>query len=179
MRDAYGGVSLIRDIGALVSKEAGSWWGSKEITWGVTAKGLSNGSELTQYNHSLSGDGYGNALHATADGDWLFGLGGDDQLISDKSQVTFVGGAGNDVMTAVGGGNTFLFSGAFGFDAINGYQGSDKLLFMGVAGAGQGYDYKQHAAQSGADTVLKVGDFAVTLIGVGVTDLTDSSFVFA
>ncbi|UST93098.1 polyurethane esterase [Pseudomonas siliginis] len=179
VRDAYGGVSLTRDIGALVSKEAGSWWGSKEITWGVTAKGLSNGSELTQYNHSLSGDGYGNALHATADGDWLFGLGGDDQLISDKSQVTFVGGAGNDVMTAVGGGNTFLFSGAFGFDAINGYQGSDKLLFMGVAGAGQGYDYKQHAAQSGADTVLKVGDFAVTLIGVGVANLTDSSFVFA
>ncbi|MFJ4590230.1 polyurethanase [Pseudomonas moraviensis] len=179
VRDAYGGISLTRDIGALVSKEAGSWWGSKELTWGVTAKGLSNGSELTQYNHSLSGDGYGNALHATADGDWLFGLGGDDQLISDKAQVTFVGGAGNDVMTAVGGNNTFLFSGAFGFDAINGYQGSDKLLFMGVEGAGQGYDYKQHAAQSGADTVLKIGDFAVTLIGVGVANLSDSSFVFA
>ena len=58
-------------------------------------------------------------------------------------------------------------------------QGSDKLVFMGVEGAGQGYDYKQHAAQSGADTVLKIGDYAVTLVGVGVANLSDSAFVFA
>ena len=109
----------------------------------------------------------------------MFGLGGDDTLISDKGHVTFVGGGGNDVMNAVGGNNTFLFSGAFGFDAINGYQGSDTLLFMGVEGAGQGYDYKQHASQAGGDTVLKIGEFAVTLIGVGVANLSDASFVFA
>jgi triacylglycerol lipase len=34
-------------------------------------------------------------------------------------------------------------------------------------------------AQTGGDTVLKIGDFAVTLIGVGVTNLSDSAFVFA
>ncbi|UQS16382.1 polyurethanase [Pseudomonas sp. HS6] len=179
VRDAYGGISMTRDIGALVSKESGSWWSSKEITWTVTGKGLANGSELTQYNHSLNGGALGETLKATADGDWLFGLGGDDHLFSDKAHVTFVGGAGNDVMNAVGGNNTFLFSGAFGFDAINGYQGSDKLVFMGVQGAGQGYDYKQHASQSGADTVLKIGEYAVTLVGVGVANLSDSSFVFA
>ena len=179
VRDAYGGLSMTRDIGALVSKEPGSWWGSKEVSYSVTANGLLNGNELIQYNHSLNGDAYGNTLAASIDGDWLFGNAGDDLLRSDKSQVTFVGGAGNDVMQASGGNNTFLFSGAFGFDAINGYQGSDKLLFMGVQGAGQGYDYKQHASQSGHDTVLKIGDFAVTLIGVGVANLSDSSFVFA
>ncbi|WP_248741561.1 MULTISPECIES: polyurethanase [unclassified Pseudomonas] len=179
VRDAYGGISMTRDIGAIVSKESGSMWSSKEITWTVTAKGLANGAELTQYNHSLNGGALGDTLKATADGDWLFGLGGDDHLVSDKAHVTFVGGAGNDVMNAVGGNNTFLFSGAFGFDSINGYQGSDKLVFMGVQGAGQGYDYKQHASQSGADTVLKIGDYAVTLIGVGVANLSDSSFVFA
>jgi hypothetical protein len=48
---------------------------------------LTNGSELTQYTHSLNGDAYGNALHASADGDWLFGLGGDDKLISDKEST--------------------------------------------------------------------------------------------
>lgn len=179
VRDAYGGISMTRDIGALVSKESGSMWSSKEITWTVTGKGLANGAELTQYNHSLNGGALGDTLKATADGDWLFGLGGGDHLFSDKAHVTFVGGAGNDVMNAVGGSNTFLFSGAFGFDSIHGYQGSDKLVFMGVQGAGQGYDYKQHAAQSGADTVLKIGDYAVTLIGVGVANLSDSSFVFA
>ena len=179
VRDAYGGLSMTRDIGALVSKEPGSWWGSKEVSYSVTANGLLNGNELIQYNHSLNGDAYGNTLAASIDGDWLFGNAGDDLLRSDKSQVTFVGGAGNDVMQASGGNNTFLFSGAFGFDAINGYQGSDKLLFMGVEGAGQGYDYKQHASQSGQDTVLKIGDFAVTLVGVGLDNLSPSGITFA
>ncbi|MGE8145324.1 polyurethane esterase [Pseudomonas frederiksbergensis] len=179
VRDAYGGISLTRDIGALVSKESGSWLSTKDVTYNVTANGLLNGTELTHYNHSLNGDAYGNTLAATTDGDWLFGHAGDDLLRSDKSHVTFVGGAGNDVMHASGGNNTFLFSGAFGFDAINGYQGSDKLVFMGVQGAGQGYDYKQHASQTGHDTVLKVGDFAVTLVGVGLDNLSTSSFTFA
>ncbi|MGF6128020.1 Ca2+-binding RTX toxin-like protein [Pseudomonas frederiksbergensis] len=179
VRDAYGGISLTRDIGALVSKESGSWLSTKDVTYNVTANGLLNGTELTHYNHSLNGDAYGNTLAATVDGDWLFGNAGDDLLRSDKSHVTFVGGAGNDVMHASGGNNTFLFSGAFGFDAINGYQGSDKLVFMGVQGAGQGYDYKQHASQTGHDTVLKVGDFAVTLVGVGLDNLSTSSFTFA
>lgn len=180
VRDAYGGISMTRDIGALVSKESGSWWGSKDITYNVTANGLLNGSELTHYNHSLNGDAYGNTLVASVDGDWLFGNAGDDLLRSDKSHVTFVGGAGNDVMHASGGGNnTFLFSGAFGFDAINGYQGSDKLVFMGVQGAGQGYDYAQHATQAGNDTVLKIGDYAVTLVGVGLDNLSASGITFA
>ncbi|PMY48532.1 MULTISPECIES: polyurethane esterase [Pseudomonas] len=179
VRDAYGGISMTRDIGALVSKESGSWWGSKEVTYNVTANGLLNGTELTHYNHSLNGDAYGNTLVASVDGDWLFGNAGDDLLRSDKSHVTFVGGTGNDVMHASGGGNTFLFSGAFGFDAINGYQGSDKLVFMGVQGAGQGYDYTQHASQAGNDTVLKIGDYAVTLVGVGLDNLSASGITFA
>ncbi|CAN7494377.1 polyurethane esterase [Pseudomonas sp. LjRoot263] len=179
VRDAYGGISMTRDIGALVSKESGSWWGSKEVTYNVTANGLLNGTELTHYNHSLNGDAYSNTLVASVDGDWLFGNAGDDLLRSDKSHVTFVGGTGNDVMHASGGGNTFLFSGAFGFDAINGYQGSDKLVFIGVQGAGQGYDYTQHASQAGNDTVLKIGDYAVTLVGVGLDNLSASGITFA
>ncbi|WP_019579007.1 polyurethanase A [Pseudomonas mandelii] len=179
VRDAYGGISMTRDIGALVSKESGSWWGSKEVAYNVTANGLLNGTELTHYNHSLNGDASSNTLVASVDGDWLFGNAGDDLLRSDKSHVTFVGGTGNDVMHASGGGNTFLFSGAFGFDAINGYQGSDKLVFIGVQGAGQGYDYTQHASQAGNDTMLKIGDYAVTLVGVGLDNLSASGFVFA
>ncbi|AZD79907.1 polyurethanase [Pseudomonas chlororaphis] len=182
VRDAYGGISMTRDIGALVSKEPGFAWGlfSKEVTHSVTDQGLLAGNQLTPYNHSLNGDAYGNALVASVDGDWLFGHGGDDVLRSDKSDVTFVGGAGNDVMYSSGGGaNTFLFSGAFGFDAIHGYQGSDKLVFMGVAGAGQGYDYTQHLSQNGQDTLLSVGDYAVTLVGVAPDSLSAGGIVFA
>ncbi len=179
VRDAYGGISMTRDIGALVGKESGSWWSTQDVTYNVTANGLFNGTELTHYNHSLNGDAYGNSLAASVDGDWLFGNAGDDLLRSDKSHVTFVGGTGDDVMHATGDQNTFLFSGAFGFDAINGYQGNDKLVFMGIQGAGQGYDYKQHASQSGHDTVLKVGDFAITLVGVGLDSLSASGITFA
>lgn len=179
VRDAYGGISMTRDIGALVGKESGSWWSTQDVTYNVTANGLLNGTELTHYNHSLNGDAYGNSLAASVDGDWLFGNAGDDLLRSDKSHVTFVGGTGNDAMHTVGGQNTFLFSGAFGFDAINGYQGSDKLVFVGVQGAGQGYDYTQHVSQAGHDTVLKVGDFAVTLVGVGLDNLSASGITFA
>ncbi|WP_223512431.1 polyurethanase [Pseudomonas sp. GL-B-19] len=179
VRDAYGGISMTRDIGALVGKESGSWWSTQDVTYNVTANGLLNGTELTHYNHSLNGDAYGNSLAASVDGDWLFGNAGDDLLRSDKSHVTFVGGTGNDAMHTAGGQNTFLFSGAFGFDAINGYQGSDKLVFVGVQGAGQGYDYTQHVSQAGHDTVLKVGDFAVTLVGVGLDSLSASGITFA
>ncbi|KPU53948.1 lipase [Pseudomonas fluorescens] len=180
VRDAYGGISMTRDIGALVSQESGSWWSTRDITWTVTGNGLLNGNELTRYSHSLNGDALGNTLLADVRGDWLFGNGGDDVLCSDKGHVTFVGGNGNDVMHSTGdGSNTFLFSGAFGFDAINGYQGSDTLVFMGVEGAGQGHDYRQHASQAGQDTVLKVGDFSVTLVGVVLDNLSTSGFVFA
>lgn len=181
VRDAYGGISLTRDIGALVSKEPGFAWGlfKKDVSHSVTDAGLLAGNQLTAYNHSLNGDAYGNSLAASFEGDWLFGHGGDDVLRSEHSQVTFVGGAGNDVLYASGGSNTFLFSGAFGFDTVHGYQGSDKLVFLGVEGAGQGYDFSQHLAQSGQDTVLSVGDYSVTLVGVAADSLSGAGIVFA
>ena len=182
VRDAYGGISMTRDIGALVSHEAGSWWQllGKDVSYSVTADGLQNGNQWTAYNHSLNGDAYGNALVASVNGDWLFGHGGDDLLSSDKANVTFVGGAGNDDMYSSGGGsNTFLFSGNFGLDLIHGYQSSDKLVFMGVPGIDAHYDYSQHLSQSGNDTLLKVGDYSVTLVGIGMEGLNGSGIVFA
>jgi len=182
IRDAYGGISMTRDVGALVSHETGSWWQlfGKDVSHSVTADGLQNGNQWTAYNHSLNGDAYGNALVASVDGDWLFGHGGDDLLSSDKANVTFVGGTGNDVMhSSGGGGNTFLFSGNFGFDLIHGYQNTDKLVFMGVPGVDAHYDYSQHLSQNGNDTLLSVGEFSVTLVGVGMDSLSGSGLVFA
>src|SRR5207253_8158557 len=75
LRDAYGGISLTRDIGALVSKEPGWLWGALNnvVTHYVTQAGLRSGTELSLYSHSLNGDAYGNSLAAGFDGDWLFG----------------------------------------------------------------------------------------------------------
>ncbi|WP_430443908.1 MAG: polyurethane esterase [Pseudomonas piscis] len=182
IRDAYGGISMTRDIGALVSHEQGSFWqwGGRDVTYSLSADGMFDGHAWYAYNHSLNGDGYGNTLLAGVDGDWLFGHDGNDFLGSDRPNVTFVGGSGNDVMQSGGGGvNTFLFSGNFGDDLIHGYQASDKLVFMGVPGVDGHFDYSQHLSQSGGDTLLKVGDYSVTLLGVGMEGVNGSSFVFA
>ncbi|WP_409303189.1 polyurethanase [Pseudomonas sp. KCJK8993] len=182
IRDAYGGISMTRDIGALVSHEQGSFWqwGGRDVTYSLSADGMFDGQAWYAYNHSLNGDGGGNTLLAGVDGDWLFGHDGNDFLGSDRPNVTFVGGSGNDVMQSGGGGvNTFLFSGNFGDDLIHGYQASDKLVFMGVPGVDAHFDYSQHLSQSGGDTLLKVGDYSVTLLGVGMEGVNGSSLVFA
>ncbi|MBC2656319.1 polyurethanase [Pseudomonas sp. MSSRFD41] len=182
IRDAYGGISMTRDIGALVSHEQGSFWqwGGRDVTYSLSTDGMFDGHAWYAYNHSLNGDGGGNTLLAGVDGDWLFGHDGNDFLGSDRPNVTFVGGSGNDVMQSGGGGvNTFLFSGNFGDDLIHGYQASDKLVFMGVPGVDAHFDYSQHLSQSGGDTLLKVGDYSVTLLGVGMEGVNGSSLVFA
>ncbi|MBT2373059.1 polyurethane esterase [Pseudomonas fluorescens] len=177
INDAYGGISLTRDIGALVSKETSyiPWtsipWGSHDITYQVTGNGLLAGTDLTQYASSAKGDASNNVLTAHAAGDWLFGLDGDDHLIGNQGNDVFVGGAGNDLMVSGGGSNTFLFNGFFGNDRIEGYQASDKLVFMGVPGLGQDYDYRSYASTVEDNTVLSFGENSVMLVGVGMTQL--------
>ncbi|MBT2342019.1 MULTISPECIES: polyurethane esterase [Pseudomonas] len=165
VRDAHGGISITRDIGTLVSQESGSFWGllKDEVSHGVTANGLVAGDHLTAYASAVKGSASNDTLVAHATGDWLFGQDGNDVLLGGVGSDTFVGGAGNDLMQSGGGSDTFLFNGAFGQDRISGYGAGDKLVFIGVQGAGEGYDYSQHLSQVGSDTLLQVGDSSVTL----------------
>ncbi|RMM49988.1 polyurethane esterase [Pseudomonas corrugata] len=180
MGDAHGGISITRDIGTLVSREPGSLWGmlKDEVSHSVTANGLVTAGNLTAYASSVNGSAADDTLMARATGDWLFGLDGNDQLVGGVGNDTFVGGSGNDVMQSGGGSDTFIFSGVFGQDRISGYDGGDKLVFLGIQGAGAGYDYSQHLSQVGADTLLTVGDNSVTLVGVGLGQVGDN-IVFA
>lgn len=177
VNDAYGGISMTRDIGALVSKETSYilWnsipWGSHDITYTVTGQGLLAGTALTHYVPSANGDAQDNVLTAHAAGEWLFGLGGDDHLIGGQGSNVFVGGAGNDLMVSGGGSNTFLFNGLFGNDRIEGYQASDKLVFMGIPDLGQQYDYRSHVSMFEDNALLSFGDNSVTLVGVNMTQL--------
>jgi len=181
VRDAQGGISLTRDIDTLVSKEPGLLWGlfKDEVSHSVTANGLLAGGNLTAYASSVNGSAANDTLVARATGDWLFGQDGDDVLVGGAGNDTFVGGAGNDVMQSGGGSDTFVFNGAFGQDRISGYEAGDKLLFIGVQDAGAGYDYSQHLSQVGSDTLLKVGDSSVTLVGVGLGQVGGEGIVFA
>ena len=181
VRDAHGGISVTRDIGTLVSKESGLFWGllKDEVSHSVTAKGLVSGSHVTTYASSVNGSTANDTLVAGASGDWLFGLDGHDRLVGGTGNDTFVGGSGNDVMQSGGGHDTFIFNGAFGQDQISGYDTGDKLVFLGVQGAGAGFDYRQHLSQVGNDTLLKVGDSSVTLVGVSLGQVDGEGMVFA
>ncbi|WP_016705124.1 polyurethanase A [Pseudomonas chlororaphis] len=181
VRDANGGISITRDIGAITSKEPGFLWGlfKDDVTHSVTDKGLLAGSNLTQYASSVKGDAAANTLTAHAGGDWLFGLDGDDHLIGGQGNDVLVGGAGNDLLQAGGGSNTFLFSGDFGQDRVLGYQSSDKLVFLGVEGVVANDDFRAHASTVGNDTLLTFGGDSVTLVGVSLDSLNGASITIA
>ncbi|RKS27591.1 hemolysin type calcium-binding protein [Pseudomonas sp. WPR_5_2] len=179
IRDANGGISITRDIGSIVSKEPGFLWGlfKDDVTHSVTANGLAAGNQLTQYVSSVNGGAGNDTLKAQVDGNWLFGLDGNDHLIGGKGNDVLVGGAGNDLLESGGGIDTFLFSGAFGHDRVLGYQANDKLVFLGVQGVAPNDDLRAHATAVGQDTVLSFGNDSVTLVGVGLDGLSGSGIV--
>ncbi|MNG91944.1 hypothetical protein D3C85_1463380 [compost metagenome] len=91
----------------------------------------------------------------------------------------FVGGAGNDVLVSGGGRDTFLFSGHFGQDQVQGFGADDRLVFMGVDGGTAQADFRQHLNQVGNDTVLHFGTDSVTLVGVSADSLGAAQVVIA
>ncbi|SDU94993.1 polyurethane esterase [Pseudomonas mucidolens] len=179
LRDDHGGISVTRDIGALVSKESSLFFFSKHVTHTVTDQGLRAGSDLTAYASSVKGDASDNLLKANDSGQWLFGLEGNDHLIGGKGNDVLVGGGGNDLLQVSGGGNTLLFDGHFGQDRVVGYQSTDTLVFMGVDGVNGQYDYLEHAKTVGSDTVLSFGADSVTLVGVGLDSLSADAIILA
>ncbi|MGC5698932.1 polyurethanase [Pseudomonas sp. NFXW11] len=181
VRDANGGISITRDIGAIQSKEPGLLWGlfKDDVIHQVGAKGLQVGGQSTAYVASAKGSGADDLLKAQAKGEWLFGLDGNDHLVGKLGNHVFVGGAGNDLMEAAGGNNSFLFNGHFGQDRIVGYQNGDKLVFMGVTGVLPDQDFRAHASSHGNDTVLTFGQDSVTLVGVSLGQLNGSGIVLA
>ncbi|QQZ44284.1 polyurethanase [Pseudomonas sp. SK3(2021)] len=184
IRANSGGISTTRDIGTVIVDEwERRWWGGSDrydSANKVTEQGLiSSNGKLTQYASSVKGDAHDNVLKANAVGDWLFGQGGDDHLIGGKGNDVFVGGFGNDLMISGGGRDTFLFYGAFGKDKIEGYSADDKLVFQGIAGLEQDYDYRSYASAAGNDTLLSFGADSVTLVGVDLNHLNGGNIVIA
>ncbi|WP_397458703.1 polyurethanase [Pseudomonas asplenii] len=175
IRDAQGGITIVKDIGTLISSEPHLVFMTRDVAHTVGNQGLSGG----QYVASQVGGAGDDTLTAKASGEWLIGNAGNDHLIgAAKGGNLFIGGAGNDLMEARGGGNTFLFNGAFGQDRISGFQASDKLVFMGYADS-QGHNMLEHAKVVGNDTVLSFGADSVTLVGVGLDVLKGASVVIA
>lgn len=184
IRDEKGAISILRDIATLNTQETTYYVGfipwTHTVKREVTVDGLRTDSAMIAYEPSLNGNSSSNHLTATSKGDWLFGKGGDDILSSNKADVTFVGGSGNDVIISQGGGaNIFLFDGNFGHDQIFDFHATDTLKFVGVHGVADNFDYRHFAAEVNNNTVLNFGDSSVTLVGVGLDSLSSSGVAIA
>ncbi|AJO77940.1 calcium-binding protein [Pseudomonas sp. MRSN 12121] len=180
VRDGLGGISVLSDIDTLTSQETTWIFFNKTVSHDVTVDGLRTGNEMTAYQHSVNGNAQENQLAATIDGDWLFGKNGNDVLSSDKANVTFVGGNGNDTLNSQGGGNnTFLFHGNFGQDQVFGFHASDNLKFIGVGAAADNPDYRDFASEVDNNTVFHFGENSVTLVGVGLDSLSSYGVTIA
>ncbi|MDH0648466.1 polyurethanase [Pseudomonas sp. GD03867] len=179
VRDTQGGISLVRNVESLVSKESSLLIFSKEVSHGVAAQGLFESGKITPYASSLNGTQTGDQLVAGNQGQWLFGLGGDDRLQGGAGNDVLVGGAGNDVLIGGGGRDTFLFSEHFGQDRVLDFTGQDRLVFIGVDGGTTAPDWREHASQVGDDLVLKFGGDSVTLVGISAQGVGDGQIVIA
>jgi len=166
IRNADGGISQVRNVETLVSKESSLVFFSKEVSHAVGADGLLSSGKLEAYAASQSGGQGADVLVAGNQGQWLFGLGGDDCLQGGKGNDVLVGGAGNDVLSGGAGSDTFLFSGVFGQDRVLDFGAQDRLVFMGVEGGTAMRDLRDHLTQVGNDLVLTFGQNSVTLVGV-------------
>lgn len=179
VRDAEGGISQVRNLEALVSKESSLVFFSKDVSHAVTANGLLSSGKLDPYALSVNGGQGNDQLVAGNHGQWLFGLGGDDRLVGGAGDDVLVGGAGNDVLSGGGGRDTFLFSGHFGQDRVLDFTGQDRLVFMGVEGGTAAPDWRDHLSRVGDDLVLTFGRDSVTLVGIAGQGMGDGQIVIA
>ncbi|KAB5626926.1 polyurethanase [Pseudomonas putida] len=179
VRDAEGGISQVRNVESLVSKESSLVFFSKDVSHAVTVNGLLSSGKLDPYALSVSGGQGNDQLVAGNQGQWLFGLGGDDRLVGGAGDDVLVGGAGNDVLSGGGGRDTFLFSGHFGQDRVLDFTGQDRLVFMGVEGGTAAPDWRDHLSRVGDDLVLTFGRDSVTLVGIAGQGLGDGQIVIA
>lgn len=179
VRDGAGAISMVQQVETLVSKESSWVFFSKEVSHQVVVDGLLSSGKVEAYALSKNGTLGNDVLTASDKGTWLFGLEGNDRLVGGRGDDVFVGGSGNDVLVSGGGKDTFLFSGHFGQDQLQGWQVGDKLVFMGVEGGTTAPDYRAHLSQVGNDAVLKFGVDSVTLVGVAADSLSSGQIVIA
>ncbi|UVL87644.1 polyurethane esterase [Pseudomonas sichuanensis] len=179
VRDAEGGISLVRNVESLVSQETSLVFFSKEVSHTVGVDGLLSSGKLNLYAASQSGSQAGDTLVAGKQGQWLFGLDGDDRLVGGAGNDVLVGGAGNDLLSGGAGRDTFLFDGHFGQDRVLDFSSQDRLVFMGVDGGTASRDFRDHLSQVGDDLVLTFGKDSVTLVGIAGQGLADGQIVIA
>ena len=111
-----------------------------------------------------------------------WGMGNDlnNMIIGNGGNNTLIGGKGNDILTGNGGSDLFVVGKGDGSDVITDFAvngaGRDMIRLDGL-GFKTFADIKAALSQSGADTIVSLGDGAtLTLKNVKATDLTAANF---
>ena len=111
-------------------------------------------------NDNIRGSSDNANLYGGSDNDDLYGGAGDDTLQGGAGDDTMVGGAGRDILVGGAGADTYVFSGNWGADTIQGETDSSNLYFKSAKDLG---DFTFSRPTSGGDVTISVGDNSVTI----------------
>ena len=160
---------------------------------GGTGNGLANTMTGNDGNNALSGAGGDDMLFGGLGADTLTGGAGvdtmdggdgDDVLTGDGGNDIYIGGAGNDTLIGGAGNDFFVFDTGFGDDTLIAFDanpagGQDLLDISGTGVSALTFGAAVLIAQSGANTLVTIGDDTITLVGVAQATVTQADFLLA
>ncbi|MFM9879721.1 MAG: Ig-like domain-containing protein, partial [Burkholderiaceae bacterium] len=129
-------------------------------------------------NDQLLAGNAGDRLLGNAGNDLLVGGNGSDSIYGGSGDDILFGDSGNDYLSGGSGSDSFLFTGFDGHDVITGFGSTDVIHTLGFESVGSAEDLRALAVQSGADTLLVLGegDNSVRLLGTIAANLTAANF---
>jgi Ca2+-binding RTX toxin-like protein len=140
-------------------------------------------------NDNITGSDTDDKINGGAGNDTLNGNAGNDTLLGGTGKDRLTGGTGDDFLNGGKGNDLFVFNAlGFGNDTIGG-GGSSKFDALGgtastqdridLRGLGLTFDALQHGiAQTGANTVITIGNDHITLVGINTAQIDATDFVF-
>jgi len=122
------------------------------------------------------------ALNGGGNNDQLFGGSQNDTLDGAAGFDTLSGDNGNDVLTGGINADIFVFGNQFGDDEITDFEATnpnEKIDFSGLTNITDFADLMaNHLSQVGGDTIITDGANTITLVGVAISTLDGSDFIF-
>jgi Ca2+-binding RTX toxin-like protein len=158
---------------------------------GGTGNGLANTMTGNDGNNALNGStgndtligGLGaDTLTGDSGNDTMDGGDGNDVLTGGANDDFYIGGAGNDMLLGGPGNDTFIFATGFEDDTItvfdaNPIGGQDRLDITGTGVTAFTFSAAVTIEQSGANTLVTIGDDTITLIGIAQATITQADFL--
>ena len=131
----------------------------------------------------IGGSGRDSLNGGSTGADLLDGGSGSDTLNGGSNHDTLIGGLGNDLLIGGSGGDTFVFVNAFGHDVIEDFNPNaispERINLSAVSNITDFNDLiNYHISTVNGNVVIIDGDDSITLLGVTVTQLTESDFIF-